>query len=629
MCGINGIISRNNDSLASQISRMNALIAHRGPDDSGVYIYENTVAFGMQRLSIIDIAHGKQPISNTDKSLVIVFNGEIYNFLQLKNILSDKGVQFNTSSDTEVVLKMYELFGEDAVKQLNGMFAFSIHNKKNKKIFIARDRVGEKPLYYTRHNDEIIWSSELKSIIQLKPELKNISKESLQLFLSLSYIPAPHTIYKDVFKLEPGCTMVIDVESLNITIKKYWDLEIPNGKQLVDYGEARKQLKDLLFDSVEKRMIADVPVGVFLSGGVDSTIVSAVMSKVSDQKIKTFTIAYKNKRYDESDRARVVAKHIKSEHYECLLDYDEVIGNIDKVILNYDEPYADSSCLPTYFISQKTSAFVKVALTGDGGDEVFAGYNKYLLHTYGRIYQKIVPGFIKKNGIEKILNVFSGRSSDTKSLVTKARKMLESLGGDVVSNHVNIIQLGFNNEALVKLLNTESELVVKGLLYNIISSMPTNFESNLQKARYIDTKISLEGDLLVKVDRASMLSSLECRAPFLDHRIMEFSYGIPDNFLIKGRNKKRLLKDTFSSMLPDNFFSSPKAGFEVPIGQWLRNELKEEINQTLSKTNLASHSFFNWEYVETLITDHLSGKIDHSIKIWTLYCFQKWYKANF
>ena len=376
-------------------------------------------------------------------------------------------------------------------------------------------------------------------------------------------------------------------------------------------------------------MIADVPIGVFLSGGVDSTIIASIMSKLSNQKIKTFTVGYRNKRYDESGRAALIAKEVNSEHYECLLDYDEVIGDIDKVILNYDEPYADPSCLPTYFISHKTSSFVKVALTGDGGDEVFGGYNKYLLHTYGRLYQAVVPKFVSKRVIEPVLNVLAQKNTDTKSFLTRARKMFDSLGGDGVNNHLNVIQLGFKAESLALLWSGAKMIDINQRLKEILAPMPEGFESNLKTARYIDTKISLEGDLLVKVDRVSMLTSLECRAPFLDHRLMEFSYNIPDSFLIRGNNKKRILKDTFAYMLPDNFFNAPKSGFEIPIGSWFRNELKEELLQTLSAKNLSSHAYFKQEYVMSLIDEHLSTKIDHSWKLWTLFCFQKWYNATF
>jgi asparagine synthase (glutamine-hydrolysing) len=630
MCGINGIVSiAKNVALGSDINKMNDMIIHRGPDDGGTYLDNHSVALGMRRLSIIDLEHGKQPIFNDDASKVIVFNGEIYNYLDLKRILEAKGINFNTSSDTEVILRMYEVFGKDCVKCLNGMFSFAIYDKNDKSVFIARDRFGEKPLYYAPLGDQIVWASELKSIINLRPELKVISTDSLQLFLNLSYIPAPHTIFEGVFKLKPGYWMSIDTENLDISSQKYWDIEPQTDKPSISYNDAEKQLNDLLFDSVQRRMISDVPVGVFLSGGVDSSIVAAIMSKVTDHKIKTFTVGYRNKRYDESDRALKVATHLNSEHFNCLLEYDEVIEDIDKVVLNYDEPFGDPSCLPTYFISKKTSQFVKVVLTGDGGDEVFAGYNKYLLHTYGRMYQKFVPGSISKRIIQPLLQVLAPHNADTKSLITRTKKLFDSIGGDTISNHINIIQLGFKKDALDRLWTGKSSADVKRMLECIVLPMNPKFNSNLQIARYIDAKISLEGDLLVKVDRASMLASIESRAPFLDHRLMEFSYKLPDNYLISGNNMKRILKSSFSKLLPDKFFNAPKSGFEIPIGAWFRNELKFNLIDTLSEDKIQNHGFFDYEVIKSLIDEHLSMKIDHSWKLWTLYSFQKWYNSNF
>lgn len=630
MCGINGIVSlAKNISLAYDINKMNNMIVHRGPDDSGTYLDNNRVALGMRRLSIIDLEQGKQPIINDDATKVIVFNGEIYNYLDLKSILEAKGINFNTLSDTEVILRMFEVFGKDCVKYLNGMFSFAIYDKNEKSVFIARDRFGEKPLYYATLGDQIVWASELKSIINLRPELKVISTDSLQLFLSLSYIPAPHTIYEGVFKLKPGYWMSINTENLNISSHKYWDIEPQTDKPSISYKDAQKKLNNLLFDSVEKRMISDVPLGVFLSGGVDSSIVAAIMSKVTDHKIKTFTVGYRNKRYDESDRALKVATHLNSEHFSCLLEYDEVIEDLDKVLLNYDEPFGDPSCLPTHFISKKTSQFVKVVLTGDGGDEVFAGYNKYLLHTYGRLYQKFVPDSFSKRIIQPLLHVLAPRDRDTKSLITRTKKLFDSIGGDTMSNHINVIQLGFKMDELNRLWVGESHADINKMLEYIILPKDPQISSNLQIARYIDSKISLEGDLLVKVDRASMLTSIECRAPFLDHRLMEFSYNLPDSYLVSGNNMKKILKSSFSKLLPDKFFDAPKSGFEIPIGNWFRNELKLNLIDTLSEDNMQNHGFFDYKIIKNLIDDHLSMKIDNTWKLWTLYSFQKWYNCNF
>jgi asparagine synthase (glutamine-hydrolysing) len=630
MCGINGIVSRENSfDLKSRILQMNTLINHRGPDDDGCFI-NSKIAMGMKRLSIIDVKTGKQPIFNSDKSKVIVFNGEIYNYLDLKNILVQEGMSFNTHSDTEVVLKSYEKFKYDVSKKLNGMFAFSIFDIKNNEVFISRDRFGEKPLYYTMSGNEFLWSSELKSIIDQKPELKKISKKSLHLYLSLSYIPAPFTIYENIFKLEPGSNIILNTSTLDFKINKYWDIKKINKKdQFSNYSSSKKKLNDLLFDSVEKRMISDVPLGVFLSGGADSTIIASIMAKITNQKIKTFNVSYKNKRYDESERARQISKHINSEHHEFKLNYNDLIDELDEIILNYDEPFADPSALPTYFISKKTSNYVKVALTGDGGDEIFGGYNKYLIHSYGKIYQKFIPKIVSKKILEPSLELFYNRNNDTKSFKTKIKKLLDSIGGDGLNNHLNIIQLSFKKEDLLKLYNNFPSFDTNNILKTSLNISSDFFKSDLKTARYIDFKISLEGDLLTKVDRASMLNSLECRAPLLDYKLANFSYSIPDKFLIKFGNKKRIFKDTFDYLLPKNYLNSPKSGFEVPIGDWIKNEIKNDFLETLSKENLSQHSFFNISYINLLIDQHLSTQTDHSWKLWTLYCFQKWYNSIF
>lgn len=632
MCGINGIIynAQLNDSVEDQlkgrIKRMNDLIIHRGPDDDGVHQSGNVV-MGVRRLSITDLSTGHQPIYNADQSICIVFNGEIYNYKELRKALEDEGAVFFTQTDTEVILKLYEKYGEACVSYLNGMFAFAIHNKSRDEVFISRDRFGEKPLYYSFFDHQFIWASELKSIIAINPSLKQISRQGLSCYFSLSYIPAPLTIYENVFKLKPGHSIVIDTATLKYDIHKYWDIELKRDCDIdpISYPKAKDKIKELLIDSVEKKMIADVPVGVFLSGGVDSTIISAIMAKCSDQKIKTFSVGYHDKRYDESDRAKLVANHIGSKHYQYTFDYKEMQEVVDKVILNYDEPFADSSSLPTYFISHKTRNEVKVALTGDGGDEVFAGYNKYLIHTYGKMYKNIVPGMVRNNVIKPLVNSDFFKAGDSKSMVSKMRKFVLSVNDGVVDNHLNIIALGFKSFEVAQLLNPDYLLDYKTVLASQITIPVHSGASALKVARYIDKQTSLEGDMLTKVDRASMLCSLECRSPFLDHRLMEFAYGLPDHYLISGNNKKKILKDTFKSWLPDDFFNSAKHGFEVPISHWLRDEFKQDLLDTLSPQNLKLHDLFNIKYISQLLDQHLNQEMNHTNKIWSLYCFQKWY----
>lgn len=626
MCGINGVIYKEPiQHIFSKINLMDDMIIHRGPDDDGTYTFENRIAMGMRRLSIIDLEHGKQPMYSNDRNLVVVFNGEIYNFLELKKDLEAAGVRFCTSSDTEVILRLYEKYGKKSFVMLNGMFAFSIHDKIKNEMIIVRDRFGEKPLYYTADKDRFIYASELKSIVKIAPEVKVLSEKSLFLYFTLTYIPAPYTVYTNVFKLKAGNYITINTQSLEVNEQPYWDINLQSDIKFEDYVSAKKQLRALLFDSVEKRMIADVPIGVFLSGGVDSTIIAAIMSKVSGKKINTFSIGYENKRYDESKRARMVSDHIHSAHHEYILDYNNILDKVDDIILNYDEPFADSSCLPTYYVSKQTANHVKVALTGDGGDEVFGGYNKYQIHSYGKVYESLVPEIIHKRVIKPFFNS-AGRAVNSKSAFAKMKKMVNALGRDVVSNHLNIISLGFQKKQLLMLFNDKSAF--EGMNLGDIFSFPSSTNSRLKLARYIDKDISLEGDMLVKVDRASMLCSLECRAPFLDHRLMEFTYQIPDEFLIKGSNKKRILKDTFEDLLPAGFFDSPKYGFEIPVGEWFRGKMKADLDKTLSAENMERHNLLNINHVRGLISEHVSLKADHSWQLWTLYCFQKWYNKN-
>lgn len=629
MCGINGVVKLTKDSLLEvKIQVMNNRIRHRGPNDDGVFTHEGRIALGMRRLSIIDIAHGKQPIFSDDGDLAITFNGEIYNYLDLKKDLQSKGISFQTQSDTEVVLKLYELYKEKCVDSLNGMFAFAIHSKKAQTVFIARDRFGEKPLYYAKTNDSFIWASELKSIIEVRPELKELSIDSLNVYLALSYIPAPLSIYKDVYKLKSGHYLTINTNDLSFIIKQYWDVNDLQPEEVISYEEAKLHIRELLFESVEKRMIADVPLGVFLSGGVDSTIIAAIMSKVSNQKIKTFSVGYSEKKYDESDRARLVANHIHSEHHEYTLDYAEILPNLENIVLNYDEPFADSSALPTYFISEKTVQKVTVALTGDGGDEVFAGYNKYLLHTYGKTYKRFVPKGVHQLIVMPLIRSRLFKTNNTKSMKYKIKRLFTALGDDVLSNHFNIISLGFNSYNLLQLMNPSYYVNAADVLKKNIDFNFNKEWSPIKIARYIDKQTSLEGDMLVKVDRASMLTSLECRAPFLDHRIFEYTYKLPDSYLLKGPNKKRILKDTFADLLPDGFFNAPKSGFEIPVSHWLRSELRQDLIETLQDKNIGKHGFFHSQTVQGLIKKHMDGD-NHSYQLWVLYCFQKWYNKEF
>ncbi len=554
-----------------------------------------------------------------------VFTGKIFNFPEIKEELEKEyHVQFSTQSDTEILLKSYHIWGEKMLTKLDGIFAFSIFDKAKNELFIARDRLGEKGLYYTLEDNSFAWGSTLKTVTELQPKKRGISREALNIYLSLSYIPAPYTIYNEVKKLPAGHFMRVNVETLQSSIVRYWDIPtgITSGKT---YTQAQQELRELLFNSVKKRMTGDAPFGAFLSGGVDSSIISAIAAKISQQPVKTFSVGYENKRYDESERARMVAGHIGSEHHEYILNPEEILNDIDRVILNYDEPYADASAIPTFFISKKASEKVEMVLSGDGGDEVFGGYNKYLSIHYRKKFNRYLPGFVRNWLTSESFGKRFLSKGDTRSFSAKLKKLLKAVDPNVVDSHLNIISLGFNRTELSQLLNEPLLPANELLLKNIDKKTLSQLTDELKLVRYLDKEVSLEGDMLVKTDRACSLAGIACRAPLLDYRLSEFSYSLPDEYLLQKTNKKRILKDTFADLLPKDFFNAPKLGFEMPIGEWFRTGLRSNLQETLSVENLNRHNLFNAAFVQQMVNEHLSGKTDYTSKLWVLFCFQKWY----
>lgn len=629
MCGINGFILRKKDEKSEvYVHEMNEAIIHRGPDGEGIYTHDSRIALGMRRLAVIDLSSGMQPMYNDDKTKVIIFNGEIYNYIELKKDFSKKGTVFTTNSDTEVILKGYELYGKEIVNQLNGMFVFAIYDLTNKSIFIARDKVGEKPLYYFPDDNLFAFSSELKSIKRMmdlmEKKMPVISKKALQLYFTLTFIPAPHSIYEGIYKLPPASFLEINTENNLYSITKYWDVKKQNKFEYIGFNNAKKYLHDLLYDSVERRMISDVPIGIFLSGGVDSSIITSIMADLRPhEKVKTFSIISNNPLYDESVRSNAVAKHWKTEHHPLILDFKDLQEHLDEVILNYDEPFGDSSALATFWVSKLTRQHVTVALTGDGGDEVFGGYNRYLMNYYSNRYRKLVPNILHELLIKPVINNIC-QQRDERSKFAQYEKLINSLGKSELEDLTNIMSLGFLKNDRLKLLKSKYNEDLTSIFfednYNSIADWST-----LSKARYMDKNISLEGDMLVKVDRASMLNSLECRPPLLDSRLFEFSNSLPDKFLINGSNKKRILKETFEHLVPKGLFNLPKKGFSIPIGTWLKENLKDELIRLSNKELLVQQGIFEIEYIQTLIQEHLNHKKDHTYKLWTFYCFQKWY----
>ena len=626
MCGINGLVYKNaeNTDVQSIIGKMNQKIIHRGPDEDGFFVEhleDKTIAFAMRRLSIVDLSTGKQPIFTEDKSKVIVFNGQIYNSEELKKTLVQKGFVFHTSSPAEVVLKLYEYFGLEAFKMLDGVFAFSIYDKILGKIFIARDFFGDKPLHYQHSEKGLIWASELKSIISVLDKKPEIDNTGLNLYFQLTYIPAPFTIYKGISKLESNSFIEYDVNTNALKIHEIHSEKIE--KQQVSFDEAKKNVRKLVEESVSSRSVSDVSLGAFLSGGVDSSIISLCLSKQSDSKIDTFSIGFDKKSFDETEKSRLVANLIGSNHHEFVISEKDLTAHLDEILLNFDEPFADSSALPSYIVASKTADYVKVALTGDGGDEVFGGYNKYLIGGINQKYTNLVPRFLHQS-VLKVANALTKQKGDERGLKFKVRKALNSIDYDH-SFFYNIIKLGFTDKEMSIYLNEKDR--VKNLLAYYQQRIPN--PKNLTDFRNVDKMISLEGDMIVKVDRTSMLASMECRAPFLTREIWNYTLSLPDEYLLKGNNKKMILKKAFENEFPEQFLEKSKKGFGVPVGDWLRQGMRSELLSYIDDKFLEEQDIFDIQNIKKIVLNHLNSVEDNSFKIWTFYCFQKWYKNTY
>ncbi|NER13983.1 asparagine synthase (glutamine-hydrolyzing) [Leptobacterium flavescens] len=628
MCGINGIISKNQNQLSEvkqKMARMNELIFHRGPDEDGFFaedVNSATLGMCMRRLSIIDLTTGKQPIFSDDNSIVIVFNGEIYNYRHLKSGLEQKGIRFNTTSDTEVILRLYEEYGTESFKMLDGMFAFSIFDKRINKLFIARDFFGEKPLYYYSDENQFIWASELKSIINVLDKKPEISKKGLNLFFRLTYIPAPFTIYENVLKLEANHYMEFDMNSGSHKIIAI-PVESEKEKSKLKLPQAASVLKEKVMESVESRSVSDVPLGTFLSGGVDSSIVSWCLSQISDSKIDTFSIGFEKSVFDETDKSRVVSKLINSTHHEFVINENDLKEHVHDIIVNFDEPFADSSSLPSFLVAKKTSDYIKVALTGDGGDEVFGGYNKYYIGKLNKIYTGIVPSALH-SAVLKGSRVLLKTKDDNRGKRFRLQRLLSSVnynGGF----YWDIISLGFTEDSYSNYFRDEYCFSHSEVFDSYKEKTGISNPGSLSEYREIDRHLSLEGDMLVKVDRTSMLNSLECRAPFLNKELWKYASSLPENYLMKGWDKKFILKEAFRSEFPEGFLDKSKSGFGVPVGDWLRSSLREELEIYAKRDSLDAQGIFNVDEISKIVDEHLSNKKDHTFKIWTFYCFQKWY----
>ena len=576
-----------------------SLITFRGPDNMG-FSKINNISLAHLRLSIIDLdSRSNQPMQF--ENLHIVYNGEIYNFVSIKEELKGLGCQFTTTSDTEVLLIGYKKWGADLVPKLNGMFSFGIYNTDTQEIFCARDRLGVKPFYYYWKNGYFEICSQLRPL----SEGKEISSEAISIYLDCGYIPSPYSIFNDVYKLPPGNTMIIDLNTYQINVKEYWNL-----KKVVltdiSYKDAKKQLHDLLIDAVKIRLRSDVPLGSFLSGGIDSALISAIASKISTKPINTFTIGFEDPKYDESKVASQFAEIIGSNHKETKCSPDDALKMITKFIEVYDEPFADSSALPSLLLNSVTKQFATVALSGDGGDESFLGYNHFdSVAAFSKLNK--APSWVKSAILFLVnLNVFGNRGKHWKSI----------LEVKTVNGFIEAIFTGY--DSLQKIRN-----LTWLLQYRNYKDLSTN---NIQKAADLNIKLWLENDSNVKVDRASMAYSVEVRSPFLDYRIVEFARALPVNYRFRKGKRKRILRDILKEYIPERIFDQPKKGFSVPLGKWIRENLKEDVFKELNNDFLNKVPNLDVEKIKSQLNMHFVGSYDHSFNIWKLYVLAKWYK---
>ena len=620
MCGIAGFWGKGNESV---MQAMTEALHHRGPDFTGTF-FDPKMALGLghARLSILDLSAGAhQPFFSEDRRFVIIFNGEIYNFKSIRQDLMDRGYgPFQTQGDTEVLLKAYQVDGLACLSKLNGMFAFAIFDYERKELLLARDRMGKKPLYIAQASGTLLFASELKAILQ-HPEFKSeLNLNALNHYLTLDYVPTPISIFEGVEKLEGGHYLQIDFKG-NIKRGSFWE---PNFIPLeISFEEAKEELDRLLAEATALRLVADVPVGIFLSGGLDSSAVAYYAQKQATKPIQTFSIGFNEKSYDERAYAQQVAKQLGTEHHERILTAQESIDLIPTVFSSLDEPFADPSILPTYLLSQFTRSKVTVALGGDGSDELLAGYPTFISEKLAPLLAWMPAQMVQ--GLQKMVN-FLPASDQNISLDFKLRQFLKGFESSKRFRHSQ--WLGSFSISEKKNLWSK-DLVFKIPHRNTLSVIDDYAKrGSEQELIYMYLKTYLQDDILVKVDRASMMNSLEVRAPFMDVHVVEFLNRLPYDFKLKGFRGKHLLKETMRGKLPPDIIDRPKKGFGIPVSLWLKNELKDLCNDLLSKEAIESQGLFDYNYVEQLKQNHFKGRQNNRKELWNLMVFQLW-RRNF
>lgn len=623
MCGIVGIVYQGSRSVEREILEgMNSAILHRGPDEDGFFLKEN-VGLAMRRLAIIDLASGQQPIFNHDKSKVIVFNGEIYNFQELRADLESRGHQFKTNSDTEAIIHLYDEFGVDCVQHLRGMFAFAIWDEREKSLFLARDRVGKKPILFSHQtNGDLIFGSEFNALLKHPSVSREVDFSAIDNYLTYLCVPAPQTAFKQIRKLEPGHWLLW--KNGEIKTQRYWQPDF-SKKIKVSEEEAIEETTRILRESVKLRMISEVPLGAFLSGGVDSSVVVALMAQESSQPVKTFSIGFEEEDFSELKYAKTVANHVGAEYNEFIVR-PNALEVLPTLVEHYGEPYADSSAIPTYYVSKETRKFVTVALNGDGGDESFAGYERYVAMSLAEKYRKI-PAVLRKGLIETSVGLLPN-PKQFRSRVKSLKRFVESGSLDNVERYLgwmSAISPGLKNDLVSDQfkshLNGTKPIDVLKKWFDKTEDLDV-----IDATMLTDQMTYLPNDLLVKVDIASMANSLEARSPLLDHNIIEFAASLPQNLKVNGKETKYLLKKIAAKLVPKEVIYRRKMGFGVPIGKWLRNEMKDFVKENLLSERFAKRGLFQQNKIADIIQQHNEQKNDYGTQIWTLLMLELWFQ---
>ena len=619
MCGIAGVVSTTRESNITEalVHQMCNQIVYRGPDDEGLYVADGA-GLGMRRLSIIDLSGGHQPVFNEDRTSWIVFNGEIYNFPELRPELERRGHTFRSHCDTEVIIHLYEEMGADCVNKLRGMFAIAIYDKTKRKLTLARDRLGKKPLHYAFHRGNLYFASEIKSILAVAPELAEVNAQGLLEYLYYGYVPDPITAYSGICKLPPG--HILEFQDGKIRTRQYWDIPQYNTHAPKNEEECLEELEQRLFEATKIRLISDVPLGAFLSGGTDSSTVVAMMARASSTPVKTFSIGFKKDDFNEAHWARVVAQRFNTDHHDLILE-PEVVQTVAHLTSSLEEPFGDSSMLPTYYVSQMARQHVTVALSGDGGDEMFAGYDRYRIHDERRIFERIpvwARKFFRDQVFPRLPNSMQGRKfSYNVSLPWQERYI----------DHLSFLPAFERDTPLLspdfrRILNDNDDPA--NVLRRYFAQAPA--KDPVDQLLYVDTKTYMVADILAKVDRMSMLNSLEVRVPILDHLFVEWVAGLPPEWKLRGKQQKYILRKLAERVgVPHEAIYRQKQGFSLPLVHWMRNELKDMLMILLEPRTL-ERGYFDANGVRKLMDDHLVRGKTMTGRIWRLLMFELWHR---